>query len=400
MTPERDLLLDISVALAVALAGGWLARRLHMPTLLGYIAAGVVISPFTPGFVGDVNRISLIADIGVVLLVFGIGLQFSLDDIREQGFALVAASVAQVVAMVVLALGAGRLLGLTAGEAAYIGAATAISSTVVIGRLVASIADVRAAITWSVVQDITAVVIVLVLESTAGASFDARELTADIAWTAVKALAFLAAMAAAGIWLIPRALGRVDGDTPSELFVLAVAALALGAALASEYAGLSLAFGAFVAGLMIGESELSRRVLNQLLPARDVFAVLFFVSAGMLVRPGVLVHEWPALLGIIGLIAIAKTILIAALMSYGLGVLPRRAWHDALLLIPVAEFAFLIARSGFVEGELSSDSFAIVIAAAIASISITPPLLWAFERLAEPPRPHAGAQPSGSATRS
>ena len=300
MEPQTGLLVDVTVALALALAGGWIATRVGVSSILGYVAAGVVISPFTPGFVGELDRLRLLADIGVVLLLFGIGVQFSLSDLARAGPRLIASTIAQTLAVFGIVAALAAAAGADRGQALYVGAAAAISSSVVLVRMLdernaTETETGRITVSWSIVQDLTAIILILII-GTATAGTGDRSLGLEVLFAALKATTFVGGVLLIGSRAVPFVLERVIDDRSRELFVLAIAALALGTALASEYAGLSLALGAFVAGLVISESTMSQRVIHDLLPTRDVFAVLFFVAAGMLIRPDVLLDEWLAIL--------------------------------------------------------------------------------------------------------
>ncbi len=369
----------MSIALAIAFAGGWIATRLRLSSIVGYIVAGLVISPFTPGFVGDVDRLRLIADIGIVLLLFGIGVQFSLGELARAGPRVIAAASGQIVVVVAGAVVCGAIAGWDADQSLYIGAAAAIGSSVVAMKLLDARGDIasdhgRLTVTWSIVQDLWAVVLIVALSAVSGES-GAGAITREFSLAAAKVAAFLIGVFVIGLRVMPFVLARVAEERSRELFFLAIAALALSTALASEYMGLSLALGAFLAGLVVSESDLSHRVLGELLPTRDVFAVLFFVSVGMLIDPGVITDEWAVVLIAFGLIVALKP-LAARLL---LGPISRR--HTAVLtaaaLVSSGEFSFVLARSGLDEGALSEATFSAIITATALSIVISPASLAA-----------------------
>ena len=369
----------MTVALGLALAGGWIASRIGVSPILGYIAAGVVISPFTPGFVGELDRLRLLADIGVVLLLFGIGVQFSLAELARAGVRLIASTVAQTLVVFGVVAGIAGAVGADRGQALYVAAAVAISSSVMLVRMLeerkaTESAVGRSAIPWSIVQDLTAIVLILIIGATTGASEGDRPLALEAILAGLKATAFVGSMLLIGSRVVPFVLGRVVDERSRELFFLAIAALALGTALASEYAGLSLALGAFVAGLVVSESETSQRVIHDLLPTRDVFAVLFFVAAGMLIRPGVLVDEWLAILGVTAaIIALKPTLAWLALRASGLSA--QTSVMAAAMLIPAAEFSFLIADAGLGHGAISEQTFGVILASAVISIVVAPTIV-------------------------
>ena len=384
MEPQSELLVDVTVALGLALAGGWIAARIGVSSILGYIAAGVVISPFTPGFVGDLDRLRLLADIGVVLLLFGIGVQFSLSDLARAGPRLIVSTVAHTLVVFGIVAAIAAAAGADRGQALYVAAAAAITSSVVLVRMLderkATETEAgRIAVSWSIVQDLTAIVLILIIGATHGTSDGGRALGLDALVAGLKATAFVGGVLLVGSWAVPFVLGRVIDERSRELFFLAIAALALGTALASEYAGLSLALGAFVAGLVVSESAMSKRVLNDLLPTRDVFAVLFFVAAGMLIRPGVLLDEWPAILAVTAAIVLLKP----ALAWLALRAAGRNATTSAMtaaLLIPAAEFSFLIADAGLSNGAISEQTFGVILTSSVISIVVSPSIVAACGR--------------------
>lgn len=388
MESQTGLLVDVTVALALALAGGWLAARIGVSSILGYIAAGVVISPFTPGFVGDLDRLRLLADIGVVLLLFGIGVRFSLSELAHAGARLIAATITQTLAVFGIVATIAAIVGADRGQALYVGAAAAISSSVVLVRILDERGETasepgRIAVSWSIVQDLTAIVLILIIGATTGSGDGDQPLAMAALLAAVKATAFVGGALLIGSRVVPFVLERVVDERSRDLFFLAIATLAIGTALASEYAGLSLALGAFVAGLVVSESEMSQRVLRDLLPTRDVFAVLFFVAAGMLIRPGVLLDEWAAILAVTAVIVVLKPIGVwLCLLAAGRGV--TTSAMAAALLIPAAEFSFLIAEAGLRGHAISEQTFGVILTSSVISIVVCPTVVTLCGRRLHP----------------
>jgi CPA2 family monovalent cation:H+ antiporter-2 len=390
---ETRLLLDVSVALAVALAGGWLATRLRLSSIVGYVAAGMFISPFTPGFVGDLDSLLVIADIGIVLLLFAVGVQFDIRDILRGGPRLAIVASLQVAGVIAIVSLAGPLFGWTAEEALYIGAAASVTSSAVIAKLLDERGDTasehgRIALSWSIAQDLWAVVLIVALAALADGD-GVMDSLSSVALAGLKAAAFILAIAVVGIRVIPFVLARVAEERSRELFFLAVTALAMGTALASDYVGLSLALGAFLAGIVVSESDLSHRVLGELLPTRDVFAVIFFTSAGMLIDPAVL-GDWWLVLAVLACILVVKGGITFGL-ARSLTPMRQTALLMSVALVPAGEFSFLLARSGLEEQVLSEDMFGVILAATVLSIVVSPAALaagyrWA-QREAAPPQP-------------
>ncbi len=402
MESDSNLLFDVSVAFAVALAGGWFATRVRLPAIVGYIAAGLVISPLTPGFVGDIDRLRLLADIGVVLLLFAIGVQFTVGELVKGGPRMGLIACLACASGMLGAFAIAPLLGWSRDEAAYIGAAASICSSVVLVTLLDRRGEVasehgRAAIRFSVVQDLLAVVLIIVLEAvTAERSGGASAVVTETLLAAAKAAAFVAGVLVVGIRVVPWVLNRVAEERSRELFFVAVALLVIGTALASDYIGLSIALGAFLAGIVVSESDLSHRVLGELLPIRDVFAVLFFVTAGMLVDPEVLISDWPAVLAVCLLVVVIRP-LATGLAMRATRFTFRTSLLTAAITANAAEFTFILAGSGLDTGAIDEDLFSAILAGAVISIIASPLLLFGADRLVAPRHAAIAAQVPTSA---
>ncbi|CAA9570695.1 MAG: Inner membrane protein YbaL, KefB/KefC family [uncultured Thermomicrobiales bacterium] len=372
---NSPLLVNLAVALLVALLGGVLAMRLGQSAMLGYILAGIAIGPFTPGFVGDPATVGALADLGVIFLMFAIGVQLSFRDLVRLGPIAGLGGLAQVA----LTIGLGYLVGVALGwqplEALFFGAVLSNSSSTVLSKTLGERGDLdadhgRIALAWSSVQDLSTIVLVVLLSALAGGG-DA--LAGVLALAIGKAIIFLALVATLGAWALPRVFEWVAALKSREIFILVTAAVALGMAHASSFFGLSLALGAFVAGIVVGESDLSHQILGEVLPLRDLFAALFFVSVGMLVNPAFVVRELPLVLLTLALIVLAKGVLVAgitALFRYQ----PRTVLLAGITLAQSAEFSFLLATLGASLGVVSPLVFNLLLAGAAASIIVAPPL--------------------------
>lgn len=370
-----DLILNLTVAFFAALIGGAIALRLRLSAVVGYVAAGVAIGPFTPGFAADPEQIRLLADIGIVLLMFGVGVQFSLRDLFQvRGIAVTGALV-----QVPLTIGLGVAFGLAWGwpwlEALFFGAIISISSTAVVAKLLSDRGESgtlhgRITIAWLLVQDILTIFLIVALSALAQGTAQ-QELTSNLVVSTAQAAAFIVGVLALGGRVLPPFLGLVARTGSRELFLLAVTALALGTAFGGSLLGVSPALGAFLVGLVISQSDLSHHVLGEVLPTRDLFAVLFFVSLGMLVEPQVLIHS-P------GVVMLALAVLVAgkALLSTAITLLQRYPLRTALFvgmgMGNAAEFSFVLARIGSDLGAVSDTVFSLVVASAVASILLTP----------------------------
>ena len=284
---ELRFILDLGVAVALALVGGMLAVRLRQPPIVGYLLAGVVIGPFTPGFVGDAGSINELAEIGVVLLLFALGVEFSLRELAPVRRVAVPGAILQVLVTAVAGALVGIPLGLSATGAVVVGAAVAISSTVVVLKVLQERGELdslhgRTAVGWMVVQDLVTILLIALLEPFA----EGGDLAGPVLLTLLRTALFLGLAYVVGTRLLPWLFRTVSRLGSPELFLLSVFATALLAAfLSSAVFGLSLALGAFVAGLIVSESELSHQAAGEITPFRDLFAVLFFVSVGNAPRP-------------------------------------------------------------------------------------------------------------------
>jgi CPA2 family monovalent cation:H+ antiporter-2 len=390
---DTTLSLDLAAATLIALAGGALARLLRLPVFLGYLAAGLALSPFTPGPVGDVAAVQRLADLGVVMLMFGMGVQFSLRDLAAGRDVAAGAAVQVPLSLATTAL-AMWALGWSWPAALYAGAAACSTSSIVLVKLLTErnaqdSPHGRLAIAWSLAQDLLTVIVIAVLGAVARAGgLDARVGTATL-----EAAAFVGAALFVGTRVVPPLLVRIARLGSRELFILSVAGLAVGTAVLGERFGLSLALGAFIAGIAVSESDVSHHALGELLPIRDLFAGLFFVWVGMLIDPRLLMEQ-PALFAALALLMLSKAAIGAVLVAGPLRRSARTAALAGVALAPSAEFSFVVARDGVTAGALSAEQFSLILAATAATIPLSPSLMRlapAVQRLLEPLALRAGA---------
>ncbi len=372
LSGQLRFILDLGVAVAAALVGGAIAVRLRQPAVIGYLVAGIAIGPATPGFVGDVERIAVLADVGVVLLLFALGVEFSIRGLREVQRVAIPGGTLQV--LVMLASGAALMVGLgfQLREALVIGACLSLSSTLVVLKSLIDRGELdslhgRAAIGWSIVQDIAMIMFIVALPPIAGG-----DVVVPFLLALGKAAIFLALAYVVGTRLLPRMFIAVARLGSGELFLLAVVGTALLTAFVSSAVfGLSLALGAFVAGVLVSESELSHQAAAEVTPFRDLFAVLFFVSIGMLVDPGAIASDAPLIALLVVVAVVGKGALTAGL-SRALG-LPRRS---ALLLgaamAQVGEFSFILAEDALDLGLVGPRTYNLILATAIVTIMVSP----------------------------
>ncbi|HYO49245.1 MAG TPA: cation:proton antiporter [Chloroflexia bacterium] len=372
---DLDLLVNIAVALVTAFAGGLIARRLGLPAIVGYLLAGMAIGPFTPGFIGDVESIGQLAELGVIFLMFGVGLHFSLRDLWAVRAVAIPGAVMQIVISTVLGLALTQLWGWSISAGLVLGFALSIASTVVLLRgltdngLLHSLPG-KVAVGWLVLEDLATIVILVLLPALFG-SGEAATLEA-MGLALLKAAIFVVLMLVAGVRLLPWLLTRIAFTRSRELFILAVVAVAVGTALGSAYLfGVSLALGAFLAGVVLGESAISHQIGAEVMPFRDVFTVLFFVSVGMLVNPSYLFANAWQVLALLALIVIGKP-LFTVLMGMVLPASGRTILVAAAGLGQIGEFSFIVGQAGVALGVLNQDQYSLILAGALISIVLNP----------------------------
>ena len=372
---EVTLLINIVMALVVAFIGGIFARRIGLPTIVGYMLAGIAIGPFTPGFVGNIETIGQLAELGVIFLMFGVGLHFSINDLWKVRSVALPGALGRMALTTLLGFGLSQLWGWTVTSGIVIGLAISIASTVVLlrGLMDNGLLNTphgQAAIGWVVVEDL-ATVLILVLMPTLANSSDGFD-WGQLGLTLLKAAGFIILVLFAGTRLIPWVLLRIAHTRSRELFILAILAIALGIALsAAELFGVSLALGAFVAGVVVSESPLSHQVGADIFPFREAFAVLFFVSIGMLVNPIYLFNNLGHVLALTVLIVAGKSIL-TLLLGFIFPWQARTALVVGAGLSQIGEFSFILGQAGISLGLLNQDQYSLILAGALLSITLNP----------------------------
>jgi CPA2 family monovalent cation:H+ antiporter-2 len=389
MPHSAPLISTLAVGLVLAFAFGLVAQRLRLPPLIGYLLAGIAIGPFTPGFVADQSVANQLAEIGVILLMFGVGLHFSLEDLLSVRAIAVSGALAQALVATPLGMAVGWWQGWTPEAGLVFGIALSIASTVVLLRLLQErrLLDTergRITVGWLVVQDLGMVLVLVLLPALlkgTGDGPDPAQLFEAIALTLGKVAAFIVVMLVVGRKVIPLILHYVAHTGSRELFRLAVLSIALGFAyLATELFGVSLALGAFFAGMILSESRLSQQAATESLPLRDAFAVLFFVSVGMLFDPRIIVEAPAALFATIFIILIAKTAA-AYLVARLFGHQAPTALSISVSLAQIGEFSFILAGLGVSLAILPESARSLILAGAIISILLNPLLIELLDRL-------------------
>jgi CPA2 family monovalent cation:H+ antiporter-2 len=383
--PETALILTLAAGLVVALAGGYLTQRLGLSPIVGYLLAGVVVGPYTPGYTADVHIAEQFAEVGVILLMFGVGLQFHLDELLAVRRVAIPGAVLQ--SLVATALGAlvGRAFGWGWPAAIVFGLSLSVASTVVLVRILSDSRQLHTsaghiAVGWLVVEDVFTVIVLVILPALAGSPTPGA-IAMSLGITVLKVVGLGVIAALLGTRIIPLILDRVAATKSRELFTLSVLALALGLAVSAALVfGVSMALGAFLAGMIVGRSDYSLRAATDALPMRDAFAVLFFVSVGMLLRPAALLDYMGFVLAALFIVLIGKPAT-AALVTSVLGYPLRTTLRVSVSLAQVGEFSFMLVTIGKALGILAAEALDIVVATAIVSITLNPLAFRSIEPL-------------------
>jgi len=406
---EIALISTIAVGLVYALIGGYIASRLGLPPLVGYLLAGVAEGPFTPGFVADAKLAPQLAEIGVILLMFGVGMHFSVRELLAVRKVAVPGALVQIASAVALTCGVAGLWGLGLGPSLVLGLALSVASTVVLLRALEAQGILgsesgQIAVGWLIVEDLITVVVLVLLpalaaslggqpvgNNSAGTGNDGGQLLLTLGIVLAKFAGFVVFMLLVGARLLPWLLERVASTNSRELFTLAVVATAIGVGFgAAELLGLSFALGAFFAGVVIGESGHSHRAAVELQPLQDAFTALFFVAIGMLFDPSILVRRPLEVVTVVMVVVLGKpaaALLIVLVCRYPLGT----ALIVAASLAQIGEFSFILAEIGIALRLLSAEGQSLIVAGALISITLNSFLVRGAaavqRRLDSPPNP-------------
>ncbi len=393
MHHDTDLINIVAVGLGLAFIFGALANKLRLSPLVGYLVAGICVGPFTPGFVADQALANQLAELGVMLLMFGVGLHFSLKDLMAVKAIAIPGAIGQILVATLLGWGVASLMGWPVIHGIVFGFSLATASTVVLlrameeRRLLESLRG-KIAVGWLIVEDLACVLALVMMPVLAGVfgpdaakeNHSIGSVLADIGWTFVQLGLFVAVMLVVGRRVIPWILERIAGTGSRELFTLAVLAIALGVAFGSAMLfGVSFALGAFFAGMLLNESELSHKAATDSLPLRDAFAVLFFVSVGMLFNPMIIVeHPWQVLATVL-IIMFGKSAA-AFFIVRAFGHPTSTALTISASLAQIGEFAFIIAGLGVALQILPETGQSLVLAGALVSIMLNPLVFGLLDR--------------------
>lgn len=382
-----DLILTLAGGLTAALTLGFITQKLRMSPLVGYLLAGIIVGPYSPGFVADADTASQCAEIGIILLMFGVGLHFHLKDLLAVQRIVLPGAVAQITAATLLGMLVSHGFGWSWGAGAVFGMAISVASTVVLTRVLADNKALHTttghvALGWLAVEDLFTILLLVLLPAVVGGTEIAENVWHILGITTLKLAALVVFALVVGQRVIPTLLAYVARTGTRDLFTLAVLVMALGVAVAAaSFFGASMALGAFLGGMVVGQSEFSARAAAEALPMRDAFAVLFFVSVGMLFNPASLITEWPLILATLGIVLLGKP-LAAFLMVKLFGKPLRMALSVAVALAQIGEFSFILAAMGVSFGVLPPEASSAIIVTAIISITLNPLLYRRIETVA------------------
>ena len=391
MPHETALIATIAAGLAFAFIGGFAATRMGLPALVGYLLAGVAVGPFTPGFVADAGIAGQLAEIGVILLMFGVGMHFSVRELWKVRKIAVPGALGQIAVATALGAGLAWLWGWSFGAGSFSGSRSrsrAPSCCSARSRTRGTLAspDGRIAVGWLLVEDLVTVLVLVLLPSLAGSlggveGAPAPGVIVALSLAVGKVAAFVAVMLLLGGRVFPWLLNQVARTKSRELFTLAASAIALGVAFVSaELFGVSFALGAFFAGVVVNQSDHSHRAAADLQPLQDAFGVLFFVAVGMLFDPAILVHEPLRVLAVVAVVILGKSaaaFLIVRLFGHS----RETALTVSAALAQIGEFSFILAGLGLARGLLPREGQSLILAAALISMTLNPFIFRAAQRL-------------------
>ena len=398
-----DLILTLAGGLGAALVFGYATYRIGLSPIVGYLIAGLLVGPYTPGFVADRHMAEQLAEVGIILLMFGVGLQFHIEELVAVWRVAVPGAIAQSVVATGLGMVVAHAFGWTSTAGLVFGIGLSVASTVVLIRVLSDNRDLHTraghiAVGWLVVEDLLTVLVLVMMPAIYGGRTGDSGVAASLGLAALKVAILTALILVGGRRVVPWLLTRIAATRSRELFTLTVLALALCISVASaQFFGVSMALGAFLAGLVVGRSEFSVRAASEALPMRDAFAVLFFVSVGMLLEPGFVIRAPVLILSALAVVLIGKPLVALALVllwGYPAGV----ALRIAVALAQIGEFSFIVAAAGALLGLVTDDVGNTLIATAMVSIAVNPLLYRAVKPLERwvPQRRTAADAPAGT----
>jgi len=382
MIEEPQLILDVTIALVAALAGGAIAHRLRQSVIVGYLVAGMLIASLAPGLIGDLANIRALAEIGIIFLMFALGIEFSLKELLRLRTIAVFGTLIQMGLLIIIGAALAALLRWPFAQGLFFGGIISVSSTTVILKALLDRGEVashhgRTLLSMLIVQDLLVVILIVLLPQVVTAS--GQNAIGVVAVALLKAVIFVVVTIFIGVRVAPPLMARVASFHVPELFLLAAVAVALGVAMASAAMGLSAALGAFLGGLMLTETEFDHRVLAEVVPMRNLFATLFFVSVGMLIDVRYVGGHVLEVIGLALFIALAKVVAtLVGLFPFKLG--SKTKLFTSLGMIQFGEFSYVLAQAGQGAGAISSEFNGLLLAASVLTITLTPGAFWVAPR--------------------
>nr|WP_293392774.1 cation:proton antiporter [Nevskia sp.] len=381
---DEALIETLAIGLGFAFVGGFIAFRLGLPPLIGYLVAGVSVGPFTPGLIVDSTIAPQLAEIGVILLMFGVGMHFSIRDLMRVRRIAVPGAIAQIALATAMGVGLAEFWGWTLGGGIVLGLALSVASTVVLlkaleARGMLQSEDGQIAIGWLIVEDLVMVLALVLLPALAGPlrgeALDLNALLRSLGMTLAMIALFVVLMLVVGKRVFPWLLARVEKSGSAELFTLAAITLSLGVAfISAELFGVSFALGAFFAGIVVNESDHSHRAADELRPFQDAFAALFFVSVGMLFDPMIVLTAPLSLLAVVAVIVVGKSVVAYAIVRV-LGWPNGTALNVSAALAQIGEFSFILIGLGLTLELVPKQAQGLLVAGALISIAVNPLVL-------------------------
>ena len=388
---QSDPVVSIVILLGAALVGGMIAHRLRQPVILGYLVVGVAVGPHAFGLVSDLTMVEAAATIGVALLMFTLGLEVSISQLRQVGKVGLWGGIAQIVVTFALGVAVGStLFGWSLTQAALFGLVISLSSTMVCLKMLMERGELdsvhgRIMVAMLILQDVSVVLMMVVVPLLGGT---VENIFLALAIATGKAILFVGIAIVLGLWVLPWLMGRVGGVRSRELFLLTVLVLSLGAALGTYIFGLSVIFGAFVIGLVLRETRFAHQALAEITPLRDIFATLFFVSLGMLLDPRILVEYWWIIATMVAFIIFAKFLVVFGVVRF-FGYSGGVALLAGAGLFQIGEFSFILAQAGVNIGIIANQFYSLILASAIVTMLLTPLSMslasWLYPRLRRTP---------------
>lgn len=378
MHHQMDIIITLSASLVAALVFGFISQKMKLSPILGYLLAGFLVGPYSPGFVADSATANQFAEIGIILLMFGVGMHFHLKDLVAVKNIAVPGAIAQISFATLLGIVATHFFGWNLAAGAVFGIAVSVASTVVLTRVLADNRDLHnpighTAIGWLIVEDLFTIFVLVLLPTLFSVeSFALRDVITSIGMTVIKIFIFAGFILIAGKKFLPLFLAYVARTGTRDLFTLAVLAIALGISYsASHFFGISMALGAFLAGMVIGQSDFSSRAAAEALPMKDAFAVLFFVSTGMLFDPSSILTHWALTLATLAIVLIGKPLIAVVVVLLMKNTL-KKAVSIAVALAQIGEFSFIVATLGITLNILPLEAAQAIIFTAVVSIGLNP----------------------------